>query len=136
MCVLCMLDPRTVMQKEDFVIFSHFSDHLVLKLSLLLMQLEEAEEGALVKEGGEEGQEAAAAAATLEKNITKLAAQFTNFQAEAMPILQKYMKESNSARMSHVTGVFSQREFLRGVLVGPEYGDVRAVLKDMLYSSP
>lgn len=119
-----------VMQKEDFMIFSQFSDNLVMTLSRILMQIEDA----AVPDSGLEA--VTAGSPVLEKHLTKLAAQFSHFQAEGLPILQKYMKESNSSRLSHVTNMFSQRDFLQCVLIDEGYEEVRLALKDMLYSSP
>ena len=111
------------MQREDFLIFSQFSDNLVLTLSRSLMQIEDSPEP--VTEGSAE----------LEKKLEKLSTQFNLLHSDGLPILQKYMKDSNSARLSIVTEMFSQKGFLQGVLIGDEFEDVRAVLRDMLYSS-
>lgn len=121
---LAILYQNKVMQKEDFMIFAQFSDNLIMTLSRILMQIEDAEEP--VTEGSP----------WLEKQIHTLTTQFTHFQSEGLPILQKYMKDSNSSRMSYVTDMFARREFLQCLLLGDEYEDVRGVLKDMLYSSP
>ena len=116
-----------VMQKEDFMIFSQFSDNFVMTLSRILMQIEDAHEleEPIVPDS-----------ATLDKYLTKLGTQFTHFQAEGLPILQKYMKDSNSARLSHLTEIFAQREFLQCLLIDETYEDVRVALKEKLYSSP
>jgi hypothetical protein len=112
------------MQKEDFMIFSLFSDNLVGTLGRILMQLEEAEEPVAV------------GSAVLDKHVATLSALFTHFQTKALPVLQKYMKESNSARLDQVTGVFAQTTFLESVLVGEAHAEVRSALKELLYSSP
>lgn len=115
------------MQKEDFMIFSQFSDNLVMTLSRILMQVEDA---------AKREQPLTAGGAVLEKHLAKLGTQFTHFQAEGLPILQKYMKDSNSARLSHVTDMFAQKEFLQCMLIDEAYEEVREALKEMLYSSP
>lgn len=119
---LAVLYQNKVMQVEDFMVFSHFMDGLVVTLSRILMQIEDATEP--VVEGSE----------LLEKYVDKLVLQFEHFQSQAVPILQKYMKESNSARLTHLKDAFAQKPFLRCILIGNEYNEVRLILKDMLYS--
>ena len=111
------------MQKDDFVVFAQFSDNLIMTISRILMQVEDSVEPVIEN------------SAFLEKKLSQLSSQFVHFQSEGFPILQKYMKESNSERLNYLTEIFSQKELWKCILIGQEYEEIRDVLRDMLYSS-
>jgi len=117
---LAIMHQSKEMQGDDFTVVSQFLEGITMTLSRVLMQFEDAVEPITPEQ--------------LDKNIAKIVTQIERFHDGCLPILQKYMKESNSARLTYLKDFFIQKEFLKCVLVDESYEDMRTTLKDVLYA--